>query len=89
GHTGFKGSWLSLWLEKLGAEVTSVSLEPETNPSLYGRLAPLNGQGHHIADIREAATFKHHFIDFEPEIVIHMAAQALVRRSYENPTETF
>ncbi|NKK79421.1 CDP-glucose 4,6-dehydratase [Rhizobium leguminosarum] len=89
GHTGFKGSWLSLWLEKLGAEVTAVSLEPETNPSLYGRLAPWNGQGHHIADIREAATFKRHFIDFEPEIVIHMAAQALVRRSYENPTETF
>ncbi|MBY5534700.1 CDP-glucose 4,6-dehydratase [Rhizobium leguminosarum] len=89
GHTGFKGSWLSLWLEKLGAEVTAVSLEPETNPSLYGRLAPWNGQGHYIADIREAATFKRHFIDFEPEIVIHMAAQALVRRSYENPTETF
>lgn len=89
GHTGFKGSWLSLWLEKLGAEVTAVSLEPETNPSLYGRLAPWNGQSHHIADIREAATFKQHFIDFEPEIVIHMAAQALVRRSYENPTETF
>ncbi|MBB3136068.1 CDP-glucose 4,6-dehydratase [Rhizobium pisi] len=89
GHTGFKGSWLSLWLEKLGAEVTAVSLEPETNPSLYARLAPWNRQGHHIADIRDAVAFRQHFIDFKPEIVIHMAAQALVRRSYENPTETF
>ncbi|MBX4998477.1 CDP-glucose 4,6-dehydratase [Rhizobium lentis] len=89
GHTGFKGSWLSLWLEKLGAEVTAVSLEPETNPSLYARLSPWNGQGHHIADIRDAAAFMQHVIDFEPEIVIHMAAQALVRRSYENPAETF
>ncbi|WP_183746497.1 CDP-glucose 4,6-dehydratase [Rhizobium sp. BK196] len=89
GHTGFKGSWLSLWLEKLGAEVAAVSLEPETSPSLYARLSPWNGQGHHIADIRDAAAFKQRLIDFEPEIVIHMAAQALVRRSYENPTETF
>ncbi|MCV9944767.1 CDP-glucose 4,6-dehydratase [Rhizobium sp. BT-175] len=89
GHTGFKGSWLSLWLEKLGAEVTAVSLEPETNPSLYLRLSPWNGQGHHIADIRDAVAFKQRLIAFEPEIVIHMAAQALVRRSYENPGETF
>ncbi|MBX4889329.1 CDP-glucose 4,6-dehydratase [Rhizobium bangladeshense] len=89
GHTGFKGSWLSLWLEKLGAEVTAVSLEPETNPSLYRRLSPWSGQRHHIADIRDAAAFKQHLIAFEPEIVIHMAAQALVRRSYENPAETF
>ncbi|EJZ22032.1 CDP-glucose 4,6-dehydratase [Rhizobium sp. Pop5] len=89
GHTGFKGSWLSLWLEKLGAEVAAVSLEPETSPSLYERLAPWNRRGHHIADIRDTAAFKPYFIDFEPEIVIHMAAQALVRRSYENPTETF
>lgn len=89
GHTGFKGSWLSLWLEKLGAEVTAVSLEPETNPSLYARLSPWSGQGHHIADIRDAAAVKKHLIAFEPEIVIHMAAQALVRRSYENPAETF
>lgn len=89
GHTGFKGSWLSLWLEKLGAEVAAVSLEPETSPSLYARLSPWNGQGHHIADIRDAAAFKQRLTDFEPEIVIHMAAQALVRRSYENPAETF
>ncbi|RUM27314.1 CDP-glucose 4,6-dehydratase [Rhizobium vallis] len=89
GHTGFKGSWLSLWLEKLGAEVSAVSLEPETNPSLYLRLSPWNGQNHHIADIRDAAAFKQRLIAFEPEIVIHMAAQALVRRSYKNPAETF
>ncbi len=89
GHTGFKGSWLSLWLEKLGAEVTAISLQPETDPSLYVRLSPWNGQSHHIADIRDTAAFKHILVDSEPEIVIHMAAQALVRRSYESPSETF
>ncbi|WP_132653232.1 MULTISPECIES: CDP-glucose 4,6-dehydratase [unclassified Rhizobium] len=89
GQTGFKGSWLSLWLEKLGAEIAAIALEPETSPSLYSRLSPWDKQRHHIADIRDAVTFKQHLIDFRPEIVIHMAAQALVRRSYANPTETF
>lgn len=89
GHTGFKGSWLSLWLERLGAEVSAVSLEPETHPSLYARLSPWSGAGHHFADIREAAILHRYFRAFEPEIVIHMAAQALVRRSYEDPAETF
>ena len=89
GHTGFKGAWLSLWLEKLGAEMAAVSLEPETNPSLYARLSPWSNPGHHVGDIRVPSAFKRHFIYFEPEIVIHMAAQALVRRSYEYPAETF
>ncbi|ULR46844.1 CDP-glucose 4,6-dehydratase [Rhizobium sp. K102] len=89
GHTGFKGSWLSLWLERLGADVAAVSLAPETEPSLYRKLAPWDDRGHHIIDIRDAGALLDVFQGFEPEIVIHMAAQALVRRSYENPAETF
>ncbi|WP_183842830.1 CDP-glucose 4,6-dehydratase [Rhizobium etli] len=89
GHTGFKGSWLSLWLERLGADVAAVSLAPETEPSLYRKFAPWDNRGHHIVDIRDAGALLGVFQGFEPEIVIHMAAQALVRRSYENPAETF
>ncbi|MDR9763614.1 CDP-glucose 4,6-dehydratase [Rhizobium redzepovicii] len=89
GHTGFKGSWLSLWLERLGADVAAVSLAPETEPSLYQKLAPWDDRGHHIVDIRDAEALLALSRRFEPEIVIHMAAQALVRRSYENPAETF
>jgi CDP-glucose 4,6-dehydratase len=89
GHTGFKGSWLCLWLEKLGAEVYAVSLEPETNPSLYAKFSPWPGARHHVADIRDSRTIRSHLMSCEPEIVIHMAAQALVRRSYEDPSGTF
>ncbi|MEB3043192.1 CDP-glucose 4,6-dehydratase [Rhizobium mulingense] len=89
GHTGFKGSWLSLWLERLGADVAAVALAPETEPSLYRKLAPWDNRSHHIIDIRDAGALLDVVRGFEPEIVIHMAAQALVRRSYENPAETF
>ncbi len=89
GHTGFKGSWLCLWLEKLGAVVCAVSLEPETNPSLYARLSPWQEARHHVADIRDLRALREHLIEFQPEIVIHLAAQALVRRSYEDPAGTF
>lgn len=90
GHTGFKGSWLCLWLEKLGAAVCAVALEPDTSPSLYARLAPWRGaRHHHVADIRDSMTLRGHVTAFRPEIVIHMAAQALVRRSYEDPAGTF
>lgn len=89
GHTGFKGAWLCLWLEKLGAVVGAVALAPETSPSLYARLAPWNNADHHAADIRDSLTFRAHMVAFKPEIVIHMAAQALVRRSYDDPVGTF
>lgn len=89
GHTGFKGSWLSLWLHLLGAKVTGYSLEPPTKPSLYelcevGKLVTdIRG------DIRSAEALKHHLAQAAPDIVFHMAAQPLVRESYLNPAETY
>ncbi len=90
GHTGFKGSWLSEWLVGLGAQVTGVSLEPETDPSLF-RLLDLEHRiaSHRIVDIRNAAALSHAFAEAQPEVVLHLAAQALVRRSYAEPTVTW
>lgn len=89
GQTGFKGSWLALWLHRLGAQVTGIALPPCTEPSLYqvariGRLI----DSHH-GDIRDAATLKQLVQAAQPEIVFHLAAQALVRPSYADPLETF
>lgn len=89
GQTGFKGSWLALWLHRLGAQVTGIALPPCTEPSLYqvariGRLI----DSHH-GDIRDAATLKQLVQTAQPEIVFHLAAQALVRPSYADPLETF
>ncbi len=89
GHTGFKGAWLCLWLEKLGASVRAVALEPYTAPSLYDRLSPWPEADHHILDIRDRDALGQKVAAFAPEIVIHMAAQALVRRSYDDPVGTF
>ncbi|AHB47812.1 CDP-glucose 4,6-dehydratase [Hyphomicrobium nitrativorans NL23] len=89
GHTGFKGAWLCLWLEKLGAEVSAVALAPDTSPSLYHLLAPWKNRQHRIQDIRSLAQLRETFAATDPEIVIHMAAQALVRPSYDDPVETF
>ncbi len=89
GHTGFKGGWLCLVLERLGAVWSGLSLRPETNPSLY----ELAGIGHGLcgvfADIRNAQSANHALADFQPEIVFHLAAQPLVRRSHRDPVETF
>lgn len=89
GHTGFKGAWLSLWLRRLGAEVTGYSLEPPTNPNLYA----LAGIGDLItdvrADVREFEGLKEAIDTCRPEIVFHLAAQALVRRSYLEPIATY
>lgn len=89
GHTGFKGSWLSLWLETLGAEVTGLSLAPATDPSLFARLAPFARQRSVLADIRDAARVKDEVRRARPQIAIHMAAQALVRRSYCETVDNF
>lgn len=89
GHTGFKGTWLCLWLEQLGAEVSGISLDPDHEPSIYVLAGPWNGQGHHIVDIRDAGQLREQVKACRPEIVIHMAAQALVRRSYRQPAETY
>lgn len=86
GHTGFKGSWLCLWLEHLGAEVFGYALEPETTPSHY-ELAPLKIHSE-IADIRDYKRMLHSFSTVRPDIVFHLAAQPYVRRSYTYPIET-
>jgi len=87
GHTGFKGSWLSLWLKEFGAEVSGYSLAPNTSPSLYSILNL--GLPETIADINDKVALTRHLQDHEPEIVFHLAAQPLVRESYKNPIGTF
>ncbi|MCB9025445.1 MAG: CDP-glucose 4,6-dehydratase [Bdellovibrionaceae bacterium] len=87
GHTGFKGSWLSLWLSKLGANILGLSFDIPTEPSHFKLTNPV--LNHVIADIRNPKEIQNIIINFEPEIVFHMAAQSLVRSSYENPVETF
>jgi CDP-glucose 4,6-dehydratase len=89
GHTGFKGSWLSLWLQTLGAEVTGYALNPPTNPSLFEVANVGSGMHSIIADIRDYSALENAINQAKPEIVIHMAAQPLVRYSYENPVETY
>jgi CDP-glucose 4,6-dehydratase len=89
GHTGFKGSWMSLWLHSMGAIVKGFSLEPNTNPSLY-KILSLDALIHsEIGDIRDLSALKASVLSFKPEIVIHMAAQPLVRYSYNEPLETY
>lgn len=89
GHTGFKGSWLILWLKSMGAEVCGYSLNPTTNPSLY---EIINGDSlckSYIGDIADKASLEKAFYDFKPEIVFHLAAQPIVRIGYTNPVETY
>lgn len=89
GHTGFKGSWLSLWLNELGAKVTGYALDPPTQPSLFEQ-TEVGGFVQSIrADIRDFARLKSALTESRPEVVIHMAAQSVVRRSYEDPVETY
>ena len=89
GHTGFKGSWMSLWLQNLGAEVIGYALKPPTNPSLYEIARVGDGMQSIIGDICNYATLQHAMQMARPDIVIHMAAQPLVRFSYQNPVETY
>ncbi len=89
GHTGFKGSWMSLWLQSLGADLTGYSLEPPTKPSLFEIANVVEGMHSIIADIRNLEFLKTTMRETKPEIVIHMAAQPLVRHSYEQPVETY
>lgn len=89
GHTGFKGSWLSLWLQQLGANVTGFALNPPTNPSLFEVANVGQNMTSIIGDIRDAESLRQAMAAARPEIVIHMAAQALVRYSYVNPVETY
>jgi len=90
GHTGFKGSWLSLWLSSMGAKVTGYALAPNTTPSLFNVL-DIDSliETSHIADIRNLPALQKAMTQAKPDIVIHMAAQPLVRYSYANPVETY
>src|SRR5499427_6878598 len=89
GHTGFKGSWLSLWLEALGANVTGYALEPPTEPSLFEQ-AKVAASLHSVrGDIRDFERLKEVMAECRPEVIIHMAAQSVVRRGYEDPIETY
>ena len=90
GHTGFKGSWLSLWLSQLGAEVCGVALEPDTSPSLFSQLGLHNYLAeHNIADICDTSALSSIVSAFKPQIVFHLAAQPLVRFSYQHPLNTW
>lgn len=89
GHTGFKGGWLSLWLQQLGAEVTGYALEAPTTPSLFEVANVARGMVSIIGDVRDGEALKRVMAQARPEIVIHMAAQPLVRYSYVNPVETY
>lgn len=89
GHTGFKGSWLCLWLQSMGAELRGIALAPPTDPALFEVANVAKGMDHHIADIRNYSTLESLIPDFKPEILIHMAAQPLVRLSYQQPIATY
>jgi CDP-glucose 4,6-dehydratase len=89
GHTGFKGSWLSLWLQQLGAELTGFALEAPSSPSLFTVAQVARGMRSILGDIRDPAALQRAMQEAQPEIVIHMAAQALVRHSYAHPVETY
>ncbi len=89
GHTGFKGSWLSLWLQQMGANVTGYALQPPTNPSLFEVAHVGQGMTSIIGDIRDGEALMRAMQTATPDIVIHMAAQPLVRYSYINPVETY
>lgn len=89
GHTGFKGSWLSLYLQSMGAEVTGYALNPPTNPSLFEDAKVGAGMRSVIGDVRDLQHLQTTIQVADPEIVIHMAAQPLVRYSYSNPVETY
>ncbi len=87
GHTGFKGSWLALWLEEIGAEVCGYALAPDTVPNHFSLIN--HSYTSMIGDLRDSEKLKKAVSDFQPDIVFHLAAQPLVRYSYHHPTETF
>lgn len=89
GHTGFKGSWLTLWLNKLGAKVCGYSLEPNTEPSMFKELNLVDVCENHFGNILDIEKLSKVFEEFQPEIVFHLAAQPIVRLSYKEPVLTY
>ncbi|OWW21306.1 CDP-glucose 4,6-dehydratase [Noviherbaspirillum denitrificans] len=88
GHTGFKGSWLALWLKRLGAEVRGIALPPDTSPALFKLAGVADEVDSHFCDIRDPAVGTL-IREFQPDIVLHLAAQPLVRAGYRQPLDTF
>lgn len=89
GHTGFKGSWLSLWLQKIGSEVFGYSLDPPTNTNIFDLADVSKDMTSIIGDIRNKEYLKKTISEIKPDMIFHLAAQPLVKRSYKNPVETF
>ncbi|MGL4108632.1 CDP-glucose 4,6-dehydratase [Clostridium sp. LP20] len=89
GHTGFKGTWLSLWLKELGAELLGYSLEPNTEPSMFKLCNMENNITSVIGDIRDSEKLEKTIVEFKPDIIFHLAAQPLVRLSYRDPKNTY
>ena len=89
GHSGFTGSWASIWLESVGAKVFGYSLEPETTPNLFNAAGLGDLVEGKFADIRDFSVLREAMVAFKPDLVLHLAAQPLVRRSYRIPRETF
>jgi len=89
GHTGFKGAWLTLWLQRLGARVTGFSLKPPTEPNLFELARVAQGMDSRTGDVRDLEAVVGVIREASPDIVIHLAAQALVRRGYASPVETY
>ncbi len=89
GHTGFKGTWLLHWLKLMGAQIAGFALAPPTSPSLFELSHASKGIVSVEGDVRNMAALQNIIMNFQPEIIIHMAAQALVRRSYKDPADTY
>lgn len=89
GHTGFKGSWLSVWLQEMGAVVRGYALDPPTDPSLFVQADVASGMDSLSGDIRDYDVLREAITEFRPEVVFHLAAQPLVRESYRIPRETY
>ena len=89
GHTGFKGSWLTLWLHKLGAKISGYSIDIPTNPSLFDNLNIEKDIEHNIGDILDIDSLSKVFDNFQPDIVFHLAAQPIVSESIKNPIDTY
>jgi CDP-glucose 4,6-dehydratase len=89
GHTGFKGSWLALWLKQLGAIVHGYALTPPTEPNLFTLARVGEILDHQIGDIRDLGSLHVSIKDFRPDIILHLAAQSILRLSYDEPVATY
>ncbi len=89
GHTGFKGSWLTIWLKSMGAQIQGLALDPPTNPSLFVEASVSDGIVSNICDICDYERVNEILSKFQPEVILHLAAQPLVRHSYDFPLETY